>query len=81
MDVVRETGIALVRVVAGPSFKGSPANDSQIHPKRPVLNVVQVELHTLFHLVQRVSFATETMNLRPACDARFDAMSHHVQIQ
>jgi hypothetical protein len=76
-----EGEFALVSVLTGPAFECSPEDDFQIHPERPMLYVVQIELHTMGHFFIGIRLASVTVNLRPTGNARFDPMPLHVHGQ
>src|SRR5450830_8836 len=54
--------------------------DLQVQAQRPVANIVQIKFNAPLHFVQRIGFATQTVDLRPAGDAWLDHMTQHVAL-
>src|SRR5262245_47473020 len=65
---------ALVSVLI--ALPGDDCLDENLHveSKRPVIDIVQVVLHSTSHLFQRIRFAPEPVYLRPSGDSRLDVM-------
>ena len=59
-------------------FKNSEEYDFDVEPERHVFNVKKIVFDTLLHFVKGVSFATKTVDLRPARDTGFDLVTKHV---
>ena len=53
-------------------------NDVKVKPYGPVAQVVKVIVDAALHFVERFGFAPVAIDLRPAGDARFDLVAHHV---
>src|SRR5690242_5842170 len=66
-------------VPVSPSRECSPDQDLQIQPRRPVVDVVEVILDPLLHLLVRLSLAPETVDLRPAGDAGLDIVTTRIE--
>src|SRR5258706_1937572 len=57
--------VSLIDIFSHPSLESSPDQNAEIHQERPVLDVVQIELHAFFHFFQGVRFPSQAMNLGP----------------
>src|SRR5690554_2206219 len=64
--------------VPGKEAEWRPAEDLQVQPQRPAVDVGQVRGHPLLHLVQGLGLAPVPVDLRQPGDARLDAMPGHV---
>src|SRR4051794_10811958 len=51
----------------------------QVEPQRPVVDVVEVELNPVAHLVVAVGLAAKTVNLRPAGHTRLDVVTTRIE--
>ncbi|KAG0773304.1 hypothetical protein G6F22_014986 [Rhizopus arrhizus] len=71
---------AAAHIAARPSRHGRAGDDQQVHPERPVLDVVDVVLDAVAHLAQRVRLPPEPVDLGPARNARLDPVAHHVAL-
>src|SRR5690606_21721015 len=69
-----------VGVLAYKTLEGGHADDAQIKPKRPVLQIVEVISHALGHLLDRICLAAEPIHLGPPGDTRLDAVALHIAI-
>src|SRR5262249_53347400 len=56
-----------------------PKHDPQIEPERPVVDVIEIVLDAVAHLLVGVGFAAETVNLRPPRDSRPDVVPTGVE--
>ncbi len=70
----------LIRVFSNKSFENSQEDDFQIKPQRPAMDVVQIELHSLLHLVERIGFTTPTIDLCPSTNPPNPIETQHVAI-
>ena len=53
-------------------------HDFDIEPQRPVINVIEVDLNPLLHLVNGIGFTTAASDLRQAGNAGLDTMAGHI---
>src|SRR5450756_1513638 len=65
----------LMRILANDHHNNRHENNSQVEPKRPVVNVIQVMLYPHFHFLDFPRFPPPTVDLCPARDARLDVMA------
>src|SRR5439155_13499880 len=56
------------------------ADDFHVEPGGPVAQILQIELHALAHLVDRLGLAAQTIHLREPRDARSDLVADHVAV-
>src|SRR5216684_9088582 len=73
------TSAGLMGISIGRRREHGLHQDAQIEPDRPVVDVIEVVLHALSHLVVGVGFTAKTMNLRPAGDARLHVVAAGVK--
>src|SRR5262249_54402919 len=70
----------LICVLPAEDAKYGHENYLQVHPERPIADIGEVVLDALFHLLERVSFATPAVHLGPAGDARLHLVAEHVTL-
>src|SRR5262249_20357700 len=65
-------------VLIGGAREHRADDDFQIEPERPIVDVIQIVLDALSHLVVGVGLAAIAVDLRPAGDARPDVMTPRI---
>ena len=58
----------------------STENQAHIQPERPMFHIPDIGMHAFLHKFQFPGFATESIYLGPARDARFYPMTNHILI-
>src|SRR5581483_9471288 len=53
-------------------------SDLDVQPQAPIIDVPQIMLHALLHLLERAGFSAITINLGPAGDAGLDVVAEGV---
>ena len=61
-------------------MKDGPNDDLDIKPQRPVINVIQVVVDALAHLLDILSRPPKTVDLRPTRNTGSDSMPLHVGV-
>jgi len=64
----------LICVAISSGRQHSPDQDLEIEHQRPIVDVIEVVLHPLFHFLVRIGLTAVTVDLRPSGDSGLDVV-------